>query len=48
MIGAVYNMFLRPQERGPLWTVADVLVALVATAPLLYGAVRLSRSAEER
>ncbi|WP_433258634.1 hypothetical protein ACQPYK_24200 [Streptosporangium sp. CA-135522] len=48
VIGAVYNMFLHPQESGPLWAVADVLVALIASAPLLYGAVRMFRSAEDR
>ncbi|MER6945998.1 hypothetical protein ABT294_18395 [Nonomuraea sp. NPDC000554] len=47
-IGAVYNMFLHPHEPGPLWTVADVLVALIATAPLLYGAVRVFRSTGDR
>ncbi|GAA1004391.1 hypothetical protein Aple_072150 [Acrocarpospora pleiomorpha] len=48
VIGAVYNMFLHPQDPGPLWAVADVLVALIAGAPLLYGAVRIFRSAEDR
>lgn len=48
VIGAVYNMFLHPHEPGPLWVVADVLVALIASAPLLYGAVRVFRSAADR
>ncbi|MGW0806965.1 hypothetical protein [Nonomuraea sp. NPDC002799] len=49
VIGALYNMFLHPQEpAGPWWVVADVLVALIASAPLLYGAVRMLRSAEDR
>ncbi|MER5325282.1 hypothetical protein [Streptosporangium roseum] len=48
VIGAVYNMFLHPQEPGPLWAVAGVLVALIASAPLLYGAVRIFRSADDR
>ncbi|MGP3957041.1 hypothetical protein ACTWPT_13650 [Nonomuraea sp. 3N208] len=48
VIGAIYNMFLHPQDPGPLWVVADVLVALIAGAPLLYGAVRIFRSTEDR
>jgi hypothetical protein len=48
VLGALYNMFLRPQEPGPLWLVADVLVALIATAPLLYGALRIHRAAGDR
>ncbi|MEU4835533.1 hypothetical protein [Streptosporangium sp. NPDC023615] len=48
VIGALYNMFLHPQEPGPPRTAAGVLVALIASAPLLYGAVRVFRSAEHR
>ncbi|MFI6801099.1 hypothetical protein [Streptosporangium canum] len=49
VVGAVYNMFLHPQEPvGPWWAVADVLVALIASAPLLYGAARMFRSADDR
>ncbi|GAA2869669.1 hypothetical protein [Nonomuraea rubra] len=48
VIGAVYNMFLHPRDPSPLWVMADVLVALIAGAPLLYGAVRIFRSAEDQ
>ncbi|TMR94906.1 hypothetical protein [Nonomuraea basaltis] len=48
VIGALYNMFLHPQEPGPLWAVAGVLIALIASAPLLYGAVRMFRSTDDR
>jgi hypothetical protein len=48
VVAALYNMFLHPQEPGPLRAVAGVLVALIASAPLLYGAVRVFRSAEHR
>ncbi|GAA3687130.1 hypothetical protein GCM10022224_060220 [Nonomuraea antimicrobica] len=44
VLASLYNMFLRPLEPGPEWVVPDVLVALVAAAPLLYGAVRVHRS----
>ncbi|MEV2270989.1 hypothetical protein [Nonomuraea africana] len=48
VVAAVYNMFLHPQDPGPLWAVAGVLVALIASAPLLYGAVRMFRSTGDR
>ncbi|GAA0925538.1 hypothetical protein GCM10009560_27060 [Nonomuraea longicatena] len=49
VIGALYNMFLHPQEpAGPGWVVAGVLVALIASAPLLYGAVRIFRTTDDR
>ncbi|MFD9940424.1 hypothetical protein ACFWYW_42125 [Nonomuraea sp. NPDC059023] len=43
VLASAYNMFLSPS-----WAVADVLVALVAGAPLLYGALRVFRSTGER
>ncbi|MGC5015837.1 hypothetical protein ACLQ2R_34175 [Streptosporangium sp. DT93] len=46
--GTLYVMFLHPQEPGAPRTVAGVLVALIASAPLLYGAVRMLRSPEHR
>ncbi|MEV0617427.1 hypothetical protein AB0I81_29185 [Nonomuraea sp. NPDC050404] len=48
VLGALYNGLLRPQQPGPLWLVADVLVALAASAPLLYGALRIHRAAGDR
>ncbi|MEU8246836.1 hypothetical protein [Nonomuraea sp. NPDC048916] len=48
VVAAVYNMFLHPRDPGPLWGVAGVLVALIASAPLLYGAVRMFRSTGDR
>ncbi|MFC5823675.1 hypothetical protein, partial [Nonomuraea insulae] len=47
VLGALYNVFLRPQEPGPLWLAADVLVALVASAPLLYGALRIRAAGDQ-
>lgn len=47
VLGALYNVFLRPQELGPLWLAADVLVALVASAPLLYGALRIRAAGDQ-
>ncbi len=48
VIAALYNMLLHPKEPGPLWAVAGVLVALIASAPLLYGALRMFRSTGDR
>ncbi|MEO3801286.1 hypothetical protein [Nonomuraea sp. B1E8] len=46
VLASLYNMFLHPMEPGPEWVVPDVVVALIAGAPLLYGAVRVFRSGE--
>ncbi|MFI9550177.1 hypothetical protein [Nonomuraea endophytica] len=43
VLASAYNMFLRPS-----WPVADVLAALLAGAPLLYGALRVLRATGER
>ncbi|WP_344479911.1 hypothetical protein [Nonomuraea monospora] len=48
VLASLYNMFLHPLEPGPEWVVPDVLVALVAAAPLLYGAVRVFRDEDAR
>ncbi|MEU6715202.1 hypothetical protein ABZ897_27365 [Nonomuraea sp. NPDC046802] len=48
VLAALYNMFLHPQEPSPLWAVADVLVALIAAAPLLYRALHAYRAPGER
>jgi hypothetical protein len=48
VLASLYNMFLHPMEPGPEWVVPDVVVTLIAGAPLLYGAVRVLRSESDR
>ncbi|GAA3164011.1 hypothetical protein [Nonomuraea roseoviolacea] len=48
VLASLYTTFLHPLEPGPQWVVPDVVVTLVAGAPLLYGAVRVLRSENDR
>ncbi|TDE37592.1 hypothetical protein E1295_34410 [Nonomuraea mesophila] len=48
VVAALYNMFVHPQEPSALRVVAGVLVALVASSPLFYAAVRMLRVTDDR
>lgn len=48
VLASLYTMFLHPKEPGPQWLVPDVVVTLIAGAPLLYGAARVVRSEGDR
>lgn len=48
VLASLYNMFLHPMEPGPEWVVPDIVVTLIACAPLLYGAVYVLRPESDR